>query len=191
LNKTGALNCFTRLRGAAGFNLQVDFYVLFGYLGIFEIIRLAWPSVSVIVFFNIIRERSLSMEIQISTRPALMLCFYNKQIFHEKSYSWMSLAFILKQLREFHNIDISVSGLKWQLKKLEDLGFMTFYKNNCGRRSDGTIYRRPSNRMLTVKGLLWLRAHGLKIAGWLWDHVARIKKLSRGKSCLPGGAQDC
>ena len=36
--------------------------------------------------------------------------------------------------------------------------------------------------MLTVKGLLWLRAHGLKIAGWLWDHVARIKKLSRGKA---------
>ena len=121
------------------------------------------------------------MEIQISTRAALVLCFYNKQIFHKNSYSWMSLIFILKQLREFYNIGITISGLKWQLNELKRSGLMKFYKNNCGRRSDGTIYRRPSNRMFTVKGLLWLKAHGLKIAGWLWDHVTKQIKLPRGK----------
>ena len=121
------------------------------------------------------------MEIQISTRAALMLCFYNKQIYHRNSFSWMSLVFILKQLREFHNINITISGLKWQLNEIKRLGFMMFYKNNCGRRSDGTIYRRPSNRMLSVKGLLWLKAHGLKIASWLWDHVTKQIKLPRGK----------
>lgn len=122
------------------------------------------------------------MEIRISTRAALMLCFYNKQIYHKNTYSWMAIAFIRNQLRQFYNINITVSGLRWQLTELKRLGFMTFYKNNCGRRADGTIYRRPSNRMLTVKGLLWLKAHGLKIASWLWDHVTRKVKLPRGKA---------
>ena len=121
------------------------------------------------------------MSLQISTRSALMLCFYNKQVFHGNSFSWMSLIFIQLQLLAIHGIGISISGIKWQLAKLEQLGFMKYFKNNCGRRSDGTIYRRPSNRMVTVKGLLWLKAHGLKIAGWLWDHVTRKNKLPRGK----------
>jgi hypothetical protein len=93
----------------------------------------------------------------------------------------MSLIFIQLQLFTIHRIKISISGIKWQLKSLENFGFMKYFKNNCGRRADGTIYRRPSNRMLTVKGLLWLKAHGLKIAGWLWDHVTKQIKLPRGK----------
>jgi len=110
-----------------------------------------------------------------------MLIFYKKQVYHKRSYSWMSLGFIQKQLAEFHSIKISVSAIKWQLESLKARGLMKYYRNRCGRRADGTVYRKPSNRSVTVQGLLWLKAGGLELVGWLWDHVTRKSKLPRGK----------
>ena len=121
------------------------------------------------------------MESHAQSTLAVMLCLYNKQVYHENSYSWMSLEYIQKQLAEFHNKKLSIPGIKYQLAKIQRLGFMRFYKNNCGRRSDGTIYRRPSNRMFLVKGLKFFSECGVQVVGWLWDVVTGKVKLPRGK----------
>lgn len=117
----------------------------------------------------------------IPTRNSMLLLLYKKQLHHQKSYSWMSQDYIQKQLHKFYGINITISGIKWQLANIERLGLVQYFKNKCGRRADGTIYRRPSNRMITVQGLLYLKATGLKLSTWLWDHVTRKVKLPRGK----------
>ena len=110
-----------------------------------------------------------------------MLVFYNKQVFHESSYTFMSLEYIREQLRNFHNINLTISGLKYQLAKIKRLKLMKFYKNNCGRRSDGTIYRRPSNRMFLIKGLRYFAQAQTAVVDWLWEVVTGKLKLARGK----------
>lgn len=121
------------------------------------------------------------MQSDVQTTHAIMLVFYNKQVYHEKSYSFMSLGFIQEQLAQFHNKRISISAIKYHLAKIKRKKLMLFYKNPCGRRSDGTIYRRPSNRMFSVRGLKLMAAYGLEIVSWLWDVVTGKVKLPRGK----------
>jgi len=121
------------------------------------------------------------MNSHVQTTLSVMRVFLNKQVYHGASYTWMSLGYIQKQLADFHNKKLSIPGIKWQLAKIKRLKFMKFYKNNCGRRPDGTIYRRPSNRSFMVNGLRFLAACGVEVGDWLWDVVTQKIKLARAK----------
>lgn len=129
---------------------------------------------------NIAAEKIFPVAEKIPTKTALMLILYSMQKYNKKTYSWMSLLYISKQLYKKYDINITISAIKWQLKTLSDKGLTRYFKNNCGRRKNGTIFRRPSNRLLTIPGLVWMEKQGLKIVAWLWDHLTHRKKLPRG-----------
>ena len=121
------------------------------------------------------------MENDVNTTHLVMLVFMNKQEYHQKSYSFMSLGFIQQQLADFHNKRISISAIKYHLAVIKQKGYMKFYKNKCGRRSDGTVYRKPSSRMFFVKGLQYFARCQTEVSDWLWDVVTQRVKLPRGK----------
>ena len=119
------------------------------------------------------------MENHVPTRVLIMLVLYNSQVFHRTSYSRMSLGYMRGQLSKYHDRIVTLSTVKYHLAKIKSLKLMKFYKNNCGRREDGTVFRRPSNRAYTVKGLKFLAACGVTVARWLWDVVTGKVKLPR------------
>jgi len=121
------------------------------------------------------------MEKYSHTTHQVLLVFYNSQVFHETSYTRMSLQYIREQLRDFHDVTLSISGLKYQLAKIKRLKLMKFYKNNCGRRSDGTIYRKPSNRAFMIRALQYFARCQVAVVDWLWDVVTQKVKLPRRK----------
>jgi len=121
------------------------------------------------------------MEKYSHTTHQVLLVFYNSQVFHESSYTRMSLRYIREQLRDFHDITLSISGLKYQLAKIKRLKLMRFYKNDCGRRSDGTVYRKPSNRMFLIRALQYFARCQVAVVDWLWDVVTQKVKLPRRK----------
>jgi len=112
---------------------------------------------------------------------AVLLVLFNIQVYSKKTYSWMSRLEIQRRLLKFHNTRISLSAIDYHLDNLSKNSFMKYFRKKCGRNPDGTIYRRPSNRSITPKGMLWLKKKGILIAQWLYDHLIGKCRIPRGK----------
>ena len=121
------------------------------------------------------------MNRSVSTTFGVFKVLYDTQVYHHKTYSWLSLAGIQKALLNIHGISVSVRTVRWQLKKLSTLGFTKYYPKKCGRTADGTVFVRPPNRSVTSEGLKWLRRWSVKTAKWLEEHLLGKNKLARAK----------
>lgn len=112
---------------------------------------------------------------------AVMKVFLDSQTYHHKTYSWISRGKIKYILMKFHGVDISLSALDYHLDTLIKNGFIKRFKKKCGRNENGTIFRRPSNTSVTLKGVIWFKKKGIQIAEWLLSYLLGKSKPPRGK----------
>jgi len=116
-----------------------------------------------------------------NTYQAVVKVLYDIQAFSGRPYSWMSRAEIVRRLDKFQGVKIALSTLDYHLKNVAKNGLFVFYPRNAGRNPNGTIFVRPSNRSVTIKGLNWLKRKGILISKKLMDHLKNINKIPRGR----------
>jgi len=121
------------------------------------------------------------MSKKVPTMIAVLRIFHDIQKHYHNTYSWMSRKTIQSILKKRFNINITLSGVKWHLKRLNELGFIESFPQKRGKLANGTIYGRSTNRMIVLKGLIYLKDIGIKIAMFLWDHLTGENRVPRGK----------
>lgn len=117
----------------------------------------------------------------VPTMIAILRIFHDIQNHYHNTYSWMSRKTIQNILKKRFNIHITLSGVKWHLKRLNELGFIESFPQTRGRLANGTVVGRSTNRMVLLKGLIYLKDIGIKIAVFIWDHLTGNKRVPRGK----------
>ena len=115
-----------------------------------------------------------------STRHLVILTIYSLIIYFKKTYCFPRRDTILHFLAYWHKRFIGLSDLDYHLGILKKDGLITSNRN-YGRRDDGTVYGKASNRQIPLDGLKYLKEMGVNVAKYLW---ARIHKEKPAKDSL-------
>lgn len=102
-----------------------------------------------------------------STRHLILLIIYLLSVHFVKTYCHPRRATIQRYLANWFGRHVSLSDIDYHLGILKEAGLIKSFPN-YGRRDDGTVYGKASNRQLTGECLYYLKATGVKIAKYLW-----------------------
>lgn len=98
----------------------------------------------------------------------LLILFYDLMAHFRKTYCWPTRATMRKMIHKRNGRRYSLSWIDHCLFWLRESGYIVSYVRP-GRRADGTLFNRPSNRQITFKGLQFLRKNGWNVVSWLWN----------------------
>jgi len=102
-----------------------------------------------------------------STRHLILLTIYSIVEYSKKTFCHPRRNTLIVFLDDWHNRPITLSDLDYHIGILKINGLIKSYRN-YGRRDDGTVYGKASNRQVTGKGLRYLKETGVKVAKYLW-----------------------
>ena len=103
-----------------------------------------------------------------SLKLLLLILFYDLMSHFRKTYCWPTRTTMQKMIRKRNGRFYSLSWIDKCLCWLNESGYVLSYFRP-GRRDDGTLFNRPSNRQVTFKGLQFLRKNGWRVVNWLWE----------------------
>ena len=102
-----------------------------------------------------------------ATRHLILLVIYSLIEFYHKTWCFPRRNKLTELLTDRYKRYIGLSALDYHLGILKKDGLITSNRN-YGRRDDGTIYGKASNRQVTGKGLKYLKETGVTVATYLW-----------------------
>jgi len=109
----------------------------------------------------------------ITTKHAILLTFYDIITYHKRTYCWPTRSKIQDLIYKKNGKLLSLSWIDDCLGWLKQNKYVVSYRN-YGRRSDGTVYAKASNRQLTRKALVTLIKSGTRVASYLWQLSKQI-----------------
>lgn len=104
------------------------------------------------------------------TKLSILVTFMCICVKHQKTYCWPTRKKIRQLLKQYHQVDVSVSTIDTHLRELRQEGLIKSFKRT-GRNPDGTMFNLPSNRQLTKKSVFLLCRNCVRVAKWLIDWV--------------------
>lgn len=130
------------------------------------------PRAALSSFLPVINLRLSNMSV-ISTRYALLLTFLDLNTYYRRTYCWPTRTKITELLFKRLGRWYSKSWIDDILGDLKRNKYIVSYRN-YGRRTDGTVYAKASNRQLTRKALATFTKAGVKVARYLWHTSKQV-----------------
>lgn len=104
----------------------------------------------------------------ITTKHAILLTFHDIITYHKRTYCWPTRAKIRELITKKTGKLLSLSWIDDCLGWLKQNKYIVSYRN-YGRRPNGTVYAKASNRQLTRKALTALIKSGKHVPSYLWQ----------------------
>lgn len=109
----------------------------------------------------------------LTTKQAILLTFFDLIVYYKRTYCWPTRKTIQEIVKQKTTRSLSLSWIDDCLGWLKQDKYIKSYRN-YGRRPDGTVYNKPSNRQLSRKALAALTKLGRKVPHHLWGIAKRI-----------------
>lgn len=98
----------------------------------------------------------------------LLMLFHDLMSHFRRTYCWPTRATMQRMIRKRNGRVYSLSWIDKCIHWLNESGYVLSYFRP-GRKDNGTLFNRPSNRQVTFKGLQFLRKNGWYVAHYLWE----------------------